>query len=61
MLSSSVDGTTKIWNLDTFTQEYSKHSGLVDVNCGYRIPGTTRVAIGGYSPCDIKILDINTR
>ncbi len=56
-----MDDTIKIWNLQTFTEEYSLPSGLDSVLCGYRIPGTSRVAIGGYSPCDIKILDINTR
>ncbi len=50
-----------MWNLDTFTEEYSLPSGLPYVFCAYRIPRTSRVAIGGKNPCDIKILDINTR
>ncbi len=50
-----------MWNLDAFTEEYSLESGLAEVRCCYRIPETSGVAIGGYNPYDIKILDINTR
>ncbi len=61
LLSGSCDGTIKMWNFSTFTQEYSLESGIGGVYCGYRIPGTSRVAIGGDKPYDIKILDINSR
>ncbi len=50
-----------MWNLDTFTEEYSLESGLTEVYCGCRIPGTSRVAIGSSYPYYIKILDTNTR
>jgi WD40 repeat protein len=61
LLSGSSDGTIRIWNLDTFTQEYSLEFGLGGVICGYRIPGTSRVAIGSGNSYDIMILDINSR
>ncbi len=60
LLSGSRYGITKIWNLDTLTEEYPLESELAVVTCGCRIYGTSKVAIGG-NPFDIKILDINTR
>ncbi len=61
MLSGSDDGTIKIWNIVTYSEECSLQSGLRRVYCGCRIPSTSRVAIGGWFLSDIKILDINTR
>ena len=61
LLSGSYNGTIKIWNLEAYQEEYSLESGLTEVYCGCRIPGTSRVAIGSSYPYYIKILDTNTR
>ncbi len=60
MLSGSCDGTIRVWNLDTYSQEYLKKSELSNVYCAYRIPETPNVAIAGYDPYNIMILDIET-
>ena len=61
LLSASHDGTIKLWNLVTFKLLSSTNHGFKCVYCCTRIPETSKIAIGGYNPNDIKIFDIKTR
>ena len=60
LLSASRDGDIKIWNLETFKEEYSISHGLRSVFWCTQIPETSKIAIGGEVPYDIKIFDIDT-